>query len=98
MARFTSTIFFLSSPKGGLWWLRSQQDVSICLLIMARDEEALLRRHLPSWLPLLENGGCLVGQVDDRSSDGSHRAMLGSTAALERPLGAPCSERHERSH
>ena len=55
MARFTCTIFFLSSPKGGLRWLRSQQDVSICLLIMARDEEALLRRHLPSWLPLLEN-------------------------------------------
>jgi len=40
--------------------------VAVCLLVMARDEEALLRRHLPSWAPLLEDGGCLVGQVDDR--------------------------------
>ena len=51
--------------------------VSVCLLVMARDEEALLRRHLGTWLPLLEGGGgCLVGQVDERSTDGSHRAFF----------------------
>ena len=43
--------------------------------MLARDEETLLRRHLPSWSPILQ-GGCIVGQVDDRTSDQSHLAFL----------------------
>jgi hypothetical protein len=93
--------------------IRATSDVAgdglvICLLMMARNEEVLIRRHLTSWSPLLD-GGCIVvnkekslslsnpptffqnllyfklltcshvyikGQVDDRSTDGSHTAFL----------------------
>lgn len=64
----------------------------ICLLMMARNEETLIRRHLTSWLPLLSPSGCIVGQVDDRSSDGSHSAFLDETLI---PLSAvPFDRRH----
>jgi hypothetical protein len=61
-------------------------------LMLVRDEEALLRRHLPSWLPLLaasRRGSpdpatgsfaatpALVAAVDDRSSDASARILVG---------------------
>ncbi|KAJ1454186.1 hypothetical protein M885DRAFT_522368 [Pelagophyceae sp. CCMP2097] len=50
----------------------------LALLLLMRDEEALLRDHLPLWLPLAH---CAVGAVDDRTVDGSAKAFLEATSA-----------------
>jgi hypothetical protein len=57
-----ATLFWLALVDASRSLSRKQdaKEVSICLLMMARDEEALLRRHLPSWLPLLGDNGCVV--------------------------------------
>jgi hypothetical protein len=57
--------------------------------------QALLRRHLPTWLPLLDPGGCVVGQVDDRSTDFSFNAFLDETVL---PLAAVPSHRRHVYH
>ena len=62
-------------------------DVSICMLMLTRDEEMLLRRHLQSWLPLLaatkgasnataHTAPALVVAIDDRTSDASARLFV----------------------
>ena len=102
---------------------KSVPGVAIYIPMMVRNEEAILRRHLPTWAPLLSPDGCLVsgcpvsplrcgtrhwsffwplagaptnpisraqltlprnlglfflkvGQVDERSTDGSHLAFF----------------------
>ena len=46
-------------------------DVRLALLLLVRDEAALLKEHLPAWVPL---AWCSVAGVDERTSDLSHRA------------------------
>lgn len=48
-------------------------SVRLALLMMVRDEEQLIREHLPLWLPL---AWCLVGAVDERTNDSSARAFI----------------------
>lgn len=46
--------------------------VSLCLLVIARDEEANLRANLPLWRDVVS---CYVIGVDDRTSDGTMNAI-----------------------
>lgn len=55
--------------------------IRLAILVMMRDEAALVREHLGLWLP---HAWCAVGAVDDRTRDDSARAFLDATAALKR--------------
>lgn len=43
-----------------------QQDISLCLLLIVRDEEESLKKNLPVWRDVAD---CFVVGVDDRTTD-----------------------------
>ncbi|CAN0301414.1 unnamed protein product [Ectocarpus sp. 12 AP-2014] len=49
-----------------------QRDVSLCLLMIVRDEEFSLRENLPLWLDVAD---CFVIGVDDRTSDATNMVI-----------------------
>lgn len=51
---------------------KNETTVSLCILLIVRDEEANLRANLPLW----ENvASCYVIGVDDRTTDGTVQAI-----------------------
>lgn len=49
------------------------RDLSICLLLIVRDEELNLRSNLPLWQDVAD---CYVIGVDDRTTDGTVQTIL----------------------
>lgn len=50
-----------------------EQELSVCVLLIVRDEESSLRANLPLWQEL---ANCYVIGVDDRTVDGTVQALV----------------------
>lgn len=46
--------------------VQGEREVSLCLLLIVRDEEASLRANLPLWVEVAD---CFVIGIDDRTTD-----------------------------